>query len=41
MQNEEPVSEDTGKFGEVEEERRGDSCLMATVFSAVGGEVVC
>ena len=41
MQDEVPMSKDAGKFGEVEDGNGGGSRLMATIFSAVGGEIVC
>lgn len=33
--------EDTDKFGDVEEGSGGNSFLRASMFSAVGGEIMC
>lgn len=33
--------EDTDKFGDVEEGSGGNSFLIASMFSAVGGEIMC
>lgn len=40
MQNKVLMSKDTDKFGDVEEGSRGELCLMASVFSAGGGEIM-
>lgn len=41
MQNEVLMSKDTDKFGDVEEGSRGSSSLVASMFSAVGGKIMC
>lgn len=41
MQSEVPMSKDTDKFGDVEEGSGVGSRLIASVFSAVGGEIIC
>lgn len=40
-QNEVLMSKDTDKFGDVEEGSRRSSSLIASMFSAVGGEIMC
>lgn len=40
MQNKVLMSKDTDKFGDTEEGSRGESRLIASVFSAVGGEIM-
>lgn len=35
------MSKATDKFGDVLEDRGGDSCLIASAFSAVGGDITC
>lgn len=40
MQNKVLMSKDTDEFGDIEEGSRGESRLIASVFSAGGGEIM-